>query len=129
MLRWNPTRTAWKAPALALALLAGPAAVPALAGPAPGQVVPPPTLRSVLLDWSFDPLVAVPLLAVAAHGALPERPRHDRPGAPVADRALRHRAVLGARKPPPDASDVGGAAAGDGRPHHHAADDHVATGA
>src|SRR6266511_3671110 len=65
MLRWNPTRTAWKAPALALALLAGPAAVPALAGPAPGQVVPPPTLRSVLLDWSFDPLVAVPLLAVA----------------------------------------------------------------
>src|SRR6266542_2310274 len=66
MLRWNPTRTAWKAPALALALLAGPAAVPALAGPAPGQVVPPPTLRSVLLDWSFDPLVAVPLLAVAA---------------------------------------------------------------
>src|SRR6266542_3023260 len=66
MLRWNPTRTAWKAPALALALLAGPAAVPALAGPAPGQVVPPPTLRSVLLDWSFDPLVAAPLLAVAA---------------------------------------------------------------
>src|SRR6266704_1785440 len=65
MLRWNPIRTAWKAPALALALLAGPAAVPALAGPAPGQVVPPPTLRSVLLDWSFDPLVAVPLLAVA----------------------------------------------------------------
>src|SRR6266511_3614662 len=40
MLRWNPTRTAWKAPALALALLAGPAAVPALAGPAPGQVAP-----------------------------------------------------------------------------------------
>src|SRR6266540_1933986 len=66
MLRWNPTRTAWKAPALALALLAGPAAVPALAGPAPGQVVPPPTLRSVLLDWSFDPLVAVPLLAMGA---------------------------------------------------------------
>src|SRR6266704_491394 len=65
MLRWNPIRTAWKAPALALALLAGPAAVPALAGPAPGQVVPPPTLGSVLLDWSFDPLVAVPLLAVA----------------------------------------------------------------
>src|SRR6266545_2230414 len=97
MLRWNPTRTAWKAPALALALLAGPAAVPALAG--------------------------------AAHGVLPERPRHDRPGAPVADRALRHRAVLGARQPAPAAGDVGGAAAGDGRPHHHAADDHVATGA
>jgi cytochrome c oxidase assembly factor CtaG len=95
MLRWNPIPRRWSAPLAkpspparlappatlaslarlappatlaslgALALLAGPAASPALAGPAPGQVVPSPTLRSVLLDWSFDPLVAVPLLAVA----------------------------------------------------------------
>jgi cytochrome c oxidase assembly factor CtaG len=65
MQRWNPIRTMWSAPALAIALLAGPAAVPALAGPAPGQVVPEPTLRRLLLDWSFDPLVAVPLLAAA----------------------------------------------------------------
>jgi cytochrome c oxidase assembly factor CtaG len=65
MLRWNPIRSLWSAPVAALALLAGPAAVPALAGPAPGQAVPAPTLRSALLDWSFDPLVAVPLLAAA----------------------------------------------------------------
>jgi cytochrome c oxidase assembly factor CtaG len=65
MPRWSPTRTRWSAPALAFALLAGPAAAPALAGPAPGQVVPEPTLRRVLLDWSFDPLVALPLLAAA----------------------------------------------------------------
>jgi putative copper resistance protein D len=65
MLRWNPIRTAWSAPLVALGLLAGPAAAPALAGPAPGAVVPEATLRSVLLDWSFDPLVAVPLLAAA----------------------------------------------------------------
>ncbi len=65
MLRWNPIRTVWRAPVIALALLAGPAVAPALAGPAPGEVVPSPTLRRVLLDWSFDPLVAVPLLALA----------------------------------------------------------------
>ena len=65
MLRWSWTRTRWSAPALAAVLLAGPAAAPALAGPAPGQVVPAPTLRRILLDWSFDPLVAVPLLAAA----------------------------------------------------------------
>jgi cytochrome c oxidase assembly factor CtaG len=65
MPRWSPTRTRWSAPALAFALLAGPAAAPALAGPAPGQVVPEPTLRRALLDWSFDPLVALPLLAAA----------------------------------------------------------------
>ena len=65
MLQWNPIRTAWSAALVALALLAGPAAAPALAGPAPGAVVPAPTLRSVLLDWSFDPLVAAPLLALA----------------------------------------------------------------
>ncbi len=51
---------------LALALLAGPAALPALAGPAPGEVVPRPTVGRLLLDWSFDPLVALPLLALAA---------------------------------------------------------------
>jgi len=65
MLRSHPGRTTWRAAALALLLLGGPAALPALAGPAPGQVVPEPTLRRVLLDWSFDPLVALPLLAVA----------------------------------------------------------------
>jgi putative copper resistance protein D len=65
MQRWNPIRALWSAPALAVALLAGPAAVPALAGPAPGEVVPAPTPRLMLLDWSFDPLVAVPLLAAA----------------------------------------------------------------
>src|SRR6266516_6364949 len=37
-----------------------------LAGPAPGAVVPRPTVGHLLLGWSFDPLVAVPLLAAAA---------------------------------------------------------------
>jgi cytochrome c oxidase assembly factor CtaG len=36
-----------------------------LAGPAPGQVVPRPTVARLLLDWSLDPLVALPLLALA----------------------------------------------------------------
>jgi len=66
MLRSHPARTARRAAALALLLLGGPAALPALAGPAPGQAVPEPTLGRVLLGWSFDPLVVVPLLAVAA---------------------------------------------------------------
>lgn len=37
-----------------------------LAGPAPGAVVPRPTVGHLLLGWSFDPLVAVPLLVAAA---------------------------------------------------------------
>ena len=41
------------------------AALYVLAGPAPGQFVPPPTVTRLLLDWSFDPLVALPLLAIA----------------------------------------------------------------
>jgi cytochrome c oxidase assembly factor CtaG len=36
-----------------------------LAGPAPGQIVPQPTIGRLFLDWSFDPLVALPLLALA----------------------------------------------------------------
>jgi cytochrome c oxidase assembly factor CtaG len=65
MLRSKPSRTAPAATVLTLLLVAGPFALPALAGPAPGSVVPAPTLRRVLLDWSFDPLVAVPLIALA----------------------------------------------------------------
>jgi putative copper resistance protein D len=65
MLRSKPSRVAPAATVLALLLVAGPFALPALAGPAPGSVVPAPTLRRVLLDWSFDPLVAVPLVALA----------------------------------------------------------------
>ena len=63
---------------LALLLLGGPAAVPALAGPAPGQVVPEPTLRRMLLGWSFDPLVVAPLLAVAALYLIGRRRIHER---------------------------------------------------
>jgi cytochrome c oxidase assembly factor CtaG len=37
----------------------------ALAGPAPGSPVPPPTLARLLLSWSFNPLVTVGLLALA----------------------------------------------------------------
>jgi cytochrome c oxidase assembly factor CtaG len=37
-----------------------------LAGPAPGAVVSRPTVGHLLLGWSFDPLVAVPLLVAAA---------------------------------------------------------------
>jgi putative membrane protein len=48
--------------ALALAGLTA-AAGPALAGPAPGAQVPPPTLSRLLLSWSFNPLVTVGLLA------------------------------------------------------------------
>jgi cytochrome c oxidase assembly factor CtaG len=65
MHRWKASHTASIATALAGVLVAGPFALPALAGPAPGAVVPAPTLRRVLLDWSFDPLVAVPLIALA----------------------------------------------------------------
>jgi len=45
--------------------MAGLAGMP-LAGPAPGAVVPQPTVGRILLGWSFDPLVAVPLLVAAA---------------------------------------------------------------
>jgi putative copper resistance protein D len=65
MHRSKTSRIAPAATALALLLVAGPFALPALAGPAPGSVVPAPTLRRALLDWSFDPLVAVPLIALA----------------------------------------------------------------
>jgi putative copper resistance protein D len=65
MHRSKTSRIAPAASALALLLVAGPFALPALAGPAPGAVVPAPTLRRALLDWSFDPLVAVPLIALA----------------------------------------------------------------
>jgi putative copper resistance protein D len=61
----RPARLLARSAALALPLLAGPAALPALAGPAPGEVVPRPTLGRLLLGWSFEPLVALPLLAVA----------------------------------------------------------------
>ncbi|HEV3498124.1 MAG TPA: cytochrome c oxidase assembly protein, partial [Actinomycetes bacterium] len=37
----------------------------ALAGPAPGSQVPPPTPARLLLSWSFNPLVTVGLLALA----------------------------------------------------------------
>ena len=37
----------------------------ALAGPAPGSPVPPPTPARLLLSWSFNPLVTVGLLAAA----------------------------------------------------------------
>ncbi len=46
-------------------MMAGLAGMP-LAGPAPGAVVPQPTVGRILLGWSFDPLVAVPLLVAAA---------------------------------------------------------------
>jgi cytochrome c oxidase assembly factor CtaG len=39
------------------------AAGPAMAGPAPGSQVPPPTPARLLLAWSFNPLVTVGLLA------------------------------------------------------------------
>jgi cytochrome c oxidase assembly factor CtaG len=65
MVALRPLRTVTRSAGLALVLLAGPAALPALAGPAPGQFVPRPTASRLLLDWSFDPLVALPLLALA----------------------------------------------------------------
>ncbi|HZC99902.1 MAG TPA: cytochrome c oxidase assembly protein [Actinomycetes bacterium] len=65
MVACRPLRTVARSAGLALLLLAGPAALPALAGPAPGQVVPRPTVGRLLLDWSFDPLVALPLLVLA----------------------------------------------------------------
>ncbi len=65
MVGFRPLRPLARSTGLAVLLLAGPAALPALAGPAPGQVVPRPTLGRLLLGWSFDPLVALSLLAVA----------------------------------------------------------------
>jgi cytochrome c oxidase assembly factor CtaG len=65
MVSSRPLPTLARATGLAVALLAGPLALPALAGPAPGQVVPRPTVARLLLDWSLDPLVALPLLALA----------------------------------------------------------------
>src|SRR5215213_6381377 len=50
--------------AVALAGLTA-AAGPALAGPAPGAQVPPPTPGRLLLSWSLNPLVIVGLLAAA----------------------------------------------------------------
>src|SRR5215207_11777191 len=50
--------------AVALAGLTA-AAGPALAGPAPGSQVPPPTPGRLLLSWSLNPLVIVGLLAAA----------------------------------------------------------------
>jgi cytochrome c oxidase assembly factor CtaG len=58
-------RSVARSAGLAVLVLAGPFALPALAGPAPGQVVPRPTVGGLLLGWSFDPLVALPLLALA----------------------------------------------------------------
>jgi putative membrane protein len=49
---------------LALALLPAGAGA-ALAGPAPGSVVPAPTPGRLLLSWSLNPLVSVGLLAAA----------------------------------------------------------------
>jgi cytochrome c oxidase assembly factor CtaG len=49
-----------------------------LAGPALGQTVPRPTLSRLLLDWSFDPLVALPLLAVAVLYLEGRRRIHER---------------------------------------------------
>src|SRR6266508_1772719 len=46
-------------------ILFHPLVLAVLAGPAPGQVVPRPTVARLLLDWSLDPLVALPLLALA----------------------------------------------------------------
>src|SRR6266545_4339721 len=46
-------------------ILFHPLVLAVLAGPAPGQVVPRPTLGRLLLGWSFDPLVALSLLALA----------------------------------------------------------------
>ncbi|HZD68663.1 MAG TPA: cytochrome c oxidase assembly protein [Actinomycetes bacterium] len=65
MVSSRPFRLLARSIVVALLLLAGPAALPALAGPAPGEAVPRPTVARLLLDWSFDPVVALPLLALA----------------------------------------------------------------
>src|SRR6266545_3404989 len=73
-------------------ILFHPLVLAVLAGPAPGQVVPRPTVARLLLDWSLDPLVALPLLALAVlylrgRRRIRERGQRGRPSAPAASSA------------------------------------------